>query len=175
MKNMEEQVILVNEKDEILGYADKLEAHRKGWLHRAFSIFVFNGAGELLLQQRALEKYHSGGLWTNTCCSHPRAHETLEEAAHRRLAEEMGFDCALNRTYSFIYRSALDKGLTEHEYDHVFFGQYDGALQPDPHEVAQYRFDPLESIEKDIQASPEAYTAWFKITFDQMKAENPYA
>ena len=119
-----EEVILVNEKDKVLGYMEKQEAHIKGLMHRAFSIFVFNDKNELLLQKRAVEKYHSGGLWTNTCCSHPRKNETNIEAAYRRLNEEMGMSCVLNKVFTFTYKATLDKGLTEHEFDHVFFWFY---------------------------------------------------
>ena len=118
-------MILVNERDEPLGSMEKMEAHRKGALHRAFSVFIFNSRGEMLLQQRALKKYHSGGLWTNACCSHPRPGETNEAAALRRLREEMGFDTSLQQIFSFTYRASFNNGLTEHEYDHVFAGIYD--------------------------------------------------
>ncbi|WP_028297545.1 isopentenyl-diphosphate Delta-isomerase [Olivibacter sitiensis] len=166
----EELVVLVDKNDEVLGYEEKMAAHEKGLLHRAFSIFVFDLQGRLLLQKRAQRKYHSGGLWTNTCCSHPRPDEDIEAAAHRRLKEELGFDCPLTWAYSFIYRSELDKGLTEHEYDHVFFGTYEGQITPNPEEVGLCNYISLHEIERDIHLHPQRYTEWFKITFDQMKA-----
>jgi len=121
-----ELVVLVDENDNEIGVEEKINAHRKGLLHRAFSIFVFNSKNELLLQKRAADKYHSGGLWSNTCCSHPRPGENLKDAAHRRLQEEMGFDCSLREVFSFLYKKSFDNGLTEHELDHVFFGKFDG-------------------------------------------------
>jgi isopentenyl-diphosphate Delta-isomerase len=124
MSQMEE-VILVNKSDEVLGYMEKMEAHKRGLLHRAFSVFIFNNNGELLMQKRASDKYHSGGLWTNTCCSHPRKHESLSTAAQRRLKEEMGMEVSLSPKFHFIYKSSLDQGLIEHELDHVFFGNSD--------------------------------------------------
>src|ERR1700709_2281116 len=128
---MEKQVILVNEADVVTGAAGKMDAHRKGWLHRAFSVFVFNHRGEMLLQQRALNKYHSGGLWTNACCSHPRPGEETLLAAERRLKEEMGFELSLQKLFDFIYKSEFDNGLTEYEFDHVFGGSYNGLVAPD--------------------------------------------
>src|SRR5687768_14206462 len=133
-------VILVNEQDEPVGTMEKLEAHQKGLLHRAFSVFVVNKNGEMLLQQRAQDKYHSGGLWTNTCCSHPLPGENVLDASHRRLMEEMGFDCPLREIFSFTYRAEFDNGLTEHEFDHVFFGEYDGEVIPDTAEVQATRY-----------------------------------
>src|SRR5258708_894916 len=125
---MEERVILVNDQDEEIGTEEKMCAHEKGLLHRAFSIFIYNSKGEMLLQRRAKIKYHSGGLWTNACCSHPRKGETIEKAAHRRLKEEFGFDCNLKNAFSFIYQADLDKGLKEHEFDYVLTGLYDGPI-----------------------------------------------
>ncbi|MBU7047042.1 MAG: isopentenyl-diphosphate Delta-isomerase [Theionarchaea archaeon] len=163
---MDERVILVDENDKELGSEEKIEAHKTGKLHRAFSIFVFNSKGEMLLQQRALHKYHSGGLWANACCSHPRLGETLEEAVHRRLKEEMGFDCELKEIFSFIYKAKVGT-LTEHELDHVFIGMYDGDVHPDPGEVGGYRWVTIESLRKDVQTHPEAYTEWFKIALEK--------
>jgi isopentenyl-diphosphate Delta-isomerase len=165
---IEEYVILVDEQDQALGLMEKMEAHEKGVLHRAFSVFVFNDKGELMLQQRALEKYHSGGLWTNTCCSHPRDGESAEEAAHRRLQEEMGFDCALEKKFHFIYKRELDKGLTEHELDHVFFGTYNDAPNINPEEVASYKWVNMTALKTDLQVNPHLYTEWFKICFDEV-------
>lgn len=163
---MDERVILVDENDKEIGSEEKIEAHKTGKLHRAFSIFVFNSKGEMLLQQRALHKYHSGGLWANACCSHPRLGETLEEAVHRRLKEEMGFDCELKEIFSFIYKAKVGT-LTEHELDHVFIGKYDGDVHPDPGEVGGYRWVTIESLRKDVQTHPELYTEWFKIALEK--------
>lgn len=169
--SVENKVILVNELDEAIGLAGKMHAHEHGLLHRAFSVFIFDHEGRLLLQQRAREKYHSGSLWTNSCCSHPLPGENIERAAHRRLVEELGFDCPLVWKYSFIYHSELDQGLTEHELDHVFFGTYEGKIAPNPHEVASYRYVSLDRLEEEMQQYPKRFTAWFKITFPQMKVE----
>jgi isopentenyl-diphosphate delta-isomerase len=165
---MPEEVILVNERDEQTGTMDKMEAHRKALLHRAFSVFIFNGKGEMLLQQRALGKYHSPGLWTNTCCSHPRPGETVEAAAVRRLREEMGIDTSLHKIFDFIYRTEFDNGLTEHEFDHVYTGIYDGRLNPDKQEVKDFCFRSMEDIEEDLRQHPEKYSAWFRIAFPKL-------
>lgn len=141
-----------------------METHRKGKLHRAFSIFVFNNENEMLLQQRAIKKYHSGGLWTNTCCSHPRPDENISKAAHRRLREEMGFDTELNEAFSFTYFADLDKGLKEHEYDHVFIGNYDGDINPNPDEVESFKWIDMDVLKRDIKENPKNYTEWFKIS-----------
>ncbi len=163
------QVILVNETDEPIGTMEKMEAHRKGLLHRAFSVFIFNDQGEILLQQRAADKYHSPGLWTNSCCSHPFPGEGSMEAAHRRLMEEMGFDTDLEKAFHFTYRTDFDNGLTEHEFDHVFTGTYNGPVNPDPAEVQSYRYADLESLRTDIAANPGNYTSWFKIAFPRLE------
>jgi len=163
------QVILVNDQDYPTGIMDKMEAHEKGLLHRAFSIFIFNTKGEMLLQQRAMDKYHSAGLWTNACCSHPLPGEETDEAANRRLMEEMGFKTALLETFSFIYKTAFDNGLTEHEVDHVFTGNYDGAINPDPAEVNSYAFHTMDTIRLSIDAAPHLYTSWFKIAFPKLE------
>jgi isopentenyl-diphosphate delta-isomerase len=146
---------------------DKMEAHEKGLLHRAFSVFVINSNNELLLQQRAFSKYHSGGLWTNTCCSHPRNGESNLEAAHRRLQEEMGFDCTLTKLLDFVYRAELDKGLTEHEFDHVFIGKWQGEPKINPLEVAAFKWMDVYKLEKDILDDPSNYTEWFKIIYQK--------
>lgn len=164
---MEEQVILVNEKDEPIGLMGKMEAHQKGLLHRAFSVFVFNSKQEVLLQQRAACKYHSPNLWTNTCCSHPRAGETNQQAGERRLQEEMGLQVPLQEVFSFIYKAPFDNGLTEHEYDHVLIGYSDVQPQINPEEVASWKWLSLEAIKEDILQAPERYTAWFKIIFEE--------
>ncbi len=164
---MEEQVILVNENDEQIGLMPKLEAHEKGVLHRAFSVFIFNEKKELMLQQRALSKYHSPGLWTNTCCSHQRDGETSLEAGARRLEEEMGFSVPLKETTSFIYRAPFDNGLTEHELDHILIGDFNGEPQINESEVANWKWMPLEDVRADIGKNPDLYTAWFKIIFDK--------
>jgi len=164
---VEEQVILVNEKDEQIGLMPKLEAHEKGLLHRAFSVFIFNSRKEVMLQQRALDKYHSPGLWTNTCCSHQRDGEASVKAGERRLQEEMGFSVPLQETTSFIYKAPFDNGLTEHEYDHILIGTYEGLPNLNPDEVADWKWMLLEDVKTDIANKPEQYTEWFKIIFDK--------
>lgn len=163
----EEQVVLVNENDEKIGLMAKQEAHEKALLHRAFSVFIFNDKNELMLQQRALDKYHSPGLWANTCCSHQRDGEPSVEAGKRRLQEEMGFSTDLKETTTFIYKAAFDNGLTEHELDHIMVGYYNGVPTVNPEEVADWKWMPLEEVREDIKNQPEIYTAWFKIIFDK--------
>lgn len=163
----EEKVILVNENDEQIGLMPKQEAHEKAILHRAFSVFIFNDRNELMLQQRALDKYHSPGLWTNTCCSHQRDGETNIEAGKRRLQEEMGFIVDLKESVSFIYKAPFDNGLTEHEFDHVLLGKYNNDPIINLEEVASWKWMPLEDVKGDILARPEIYTAWFKVIFDK--------
>lgn len=165
---MEAQVILVNEQDEVTGVMEKMEAHRKGLLHRAFSVFILNDTGEMLLQQRALDKYHSGGLWTNACCSHPFPGETVAQAAHRRLFEEMGFDCPLSELFQFTYRTDFDNGLIEHEYDHVLIGTFNGTINPNPQEVNDYRYMPVETVTRLLQEQPAQFTSWFKLAFPKL-------
>lgn len=164
---MSEMVILVDAHDHELGIEEKLKAHHDGKLHRAFSVFVFNQKGEILLQQRAFNKYHSGGLWTNTCCSHPRPGEAIERAAARRLQEEMGFACQLRPAFQFIYKAEVDGGLIEHELDHVFIGRYDGAVRPNASEVAAFRWDDVQTIQRDLKQALEKYTVWFKLAFER--------
>jgi len=164
---MEEQVILVNEKDEKIGLMNKMEAHKKALLHRAFSVFIFNDKDELLLQQRAAEKYHSPLLWANTCCSHQRDGEDNLEAGKRRLQEEMGFSCDLRDSFSFIYKAPFDNGLTEHELDHVLIGHYNGEPKINKDEVASYKWMSVETVQKDIKNQPDIYTEWFKIIFKE--------
>lgn len=164
---MEEKVILVSKNDDQLGLMGKMEAHEKGVLHRAFSVFVFNNKGELLLQQRALEKYHSPGLWTNTCCSHQRDGESNIDAGKRRLQEEMGFSCALEEVFWFVYKASFENGLTEHELDHVMVGYYQEDPEINKEEVASFKWMTLDNIKADILDHPELYTEWFKIIFNE--------
>ena len=165
---MEEYVVLVDESDQQLGIMEKMAAHIVPRLHRAFSIFLFNEKGELLLQQRALSKYHSPGLWTNTCCSHPRNGESVDKAAERRLLEEMGLQCEMHEVFTFIYKAPVGLGLIEHEYDHVFFGQCDQEPVINTDEVASWKYMSLDNITADMKAHPELYTEWFKISFDEI-------
>ncbi|MGD8278940.1 MAG: isopentenyl-diphosphate Delta-isomerase [Gemmatimonadota bacterium] len=165
----EEQVVLVTPDDLPIGVAGKASAHEGGMLHRAFSVFVVNGAGEWLLQRRASHKYHSGGLWSNTCCSHPRPGEAVEAAAHRRLREEMGFDCALDPVFSFVYRAPLDHGMIEHELDHVLIGVHDGDPVPDPREVGDWRRASPEEIRRALAERPKAFTQWFALAFERVE------
>ena len=165
-----EEVILVDSNDVELGTMEKMEAHRNGGtLHRAFSVFVFNTKGELLLQRRAHHKYHSGGLLTNTCCSHPRPGETVIEAGNRRLREEMGMECKLVELFSFEYKADLDSGMTEWELDHVLIGLSDVEPVINPEEVDEYLYMPLDEIDKNLKENPSNYTEWFKICFERMK------
>ncbi|MGF1585450.1 MAG: isopentenyl-diphosphate Delta-isomerase [Bacteroidales bacterium] len=164
-----EQVVLVDENDVETGRMEKIEAHVKGVLHRAFSVFIVNSSGQLLLQRRSKEKYHSPGLLTNTCCSHPRPDEPVEKAALRRLMEEMGLKCILHRSFSFIYRFEFDNGLTEHEYDHVLLGMCNDVPVPDPEEVSEYKYADIEILEDDIRKNPENYTVWFRIAYPMVK------
>lgn len=159
-------LIAVDEHDNATGTVEKMAAHRNGILHRAFSVFVFDEADRLLLQRRASGKYHSGGLWSNTCCSHPRAGETVLTAAHRRLREEMGFDCPLDPVFGFVYRAALDGGLVEHEYDHVIAGRFQGTPAPDTLEAVDWKWERLPAIQSLLAADPDAFTAWFKLALD---------
>lgn len=164
---IEEQVILVDENDQKIGLMAKMEAHEKALLHRAFSVFIMNDKGELMLQQRAAEKYHSPLLWANTCCSHQRDGESNLEAGKRRLQEEMGFVSDLKEVFSFIYKAPFDNGLTEHELDHVMIGNYNDAPVINPEEVESYKWMTPEDVKKDMALSPEIYTAWFKIIFEK--------
>ena len=164
-----EEVILVDENDNEIGSMEKIEAHEKALLHRAFSIFVFNDAGQMMLQRRALSKYHSPGLWTNTCCSHPRPGESLEDASSRRIVEEMGFSCSMKEIFNFIYKAAFDHGLTEHELDHVFMADYNGIPEINPDEVAEWKWVNTDELLKDVKLNPDEYTVWFKIALAEMK------
>ena len=160
---------MVDEHDNAIGFMDKMEAHRKGLLHRAFSIFIFNSRGEMLLQQRALNKYHSAGLWSNSCCSHPFPGEEIKDAASRRLNEELGFETSLEKIFDFIYRASFENGLVENEFDHVFVGHYDGNMKINAEEVNDYVFKPMEQIRLELKNRPEIYTEWFKISFPKME------
>jgi isopentenyl-diphosphate delta-isomerase len=164
---LEENVILVNERDEPIGLMPKMEAHEKAVLHRAFSVFVLNSKNEIMLQQRAHHKYHSPLLWTNTCCSHQREGETNIQAGSRRLFEEMGFQTELKELFHFIYKAPFDNGLTEHELDHVMIGYYNEAPSINPDEVEAWKWMPIEAVKADIQNHPDLYTIWFQIIFDQ--------
>ena len=164
---VEDKVILVDSNDNQIGLMPKLEAHKKGVLHRAFSVFIFNNDGELMLQRRALTKYHSPGLWTNTCCSHQRDGETNIISGKRRLNEEMGFDTELFEKTSFIYKAKFDNGLTEHEFDHVLVGNYNHSPIINSNEVDSWKWMSMENVKKDIKDHPENYTAWFKIIFEK--------
>ena len=163
----EEQVILVDKNDNQIGLMPKMEAHEKALLHRAFSVFTFNDKNELLLQQRAADKYHSPLLWTNTCCSHQRNGETSLEAGKRRLQEEMGFTCELEEVFSFIYKAPFENGLTEHELDHVMVGKYNENPKINREEVESYKWMSLEAIKVDMEINPKIYTAWFTIIFKE--------
>lgn len=161
-----EEVVLVNRYDEVVGREEKIAAHAKGILHRAFSVFIVNSSNQLLIQRRTLSKYHSRGLWSNTCCGHPRPNETIEQASQRRLNEEMGFHSQLTKLFHFIYRVELEDGLIEHEYDHVFIGHYNGIPIPDHEEVSEWRWIEMETLRVDLEKYPENYTYWFRLSFN---------
>jgi isopentenyl-diphosphate delta-isomerase len=163
----EERVVLVNDRDEPIGIEGKTEAHVQGTLHRAFSVFVLNASGQLLIQRRALTKYHSRGLWSNTCCGHPRPGEIIEEASTRRLREEMGLVSELSELFYFTYHVNLEDGLIENEYDHVLVGWYEGVPRPDPAEVADWRWVDVPTLSMDLKDHPENYAYWFRISFDR--------
>lgn len=165
----EDKVILVNEHDDMVGAMDKMEAHKQGLLHRAFSIFIFNSKAEMLLQQRALTKYHSGGLWTNACCSHPRPGEKTKDAAVRRLDEELGFETPLEKVFDFVYKAEFDNGLTEYEFDHVFAGEYEGEVNINIEEVVDYCYKDIPEIKNMLQAHPKKFTAWFHLAFPRIE------
>lgn len=164
-----EHVILVDSDDVPIGIHAKQDAHIAGLLHRAFSVFVFDSHGRALLQRRATAKYHSGGLWSNTCCSHPRPGESTLAAAQRRLFEEMGFNCPLSTAFSFVYRADVGGGLTEHEYDHVFIGHFDGDPAPDPTEVEDWRWISVEALKREVRARPDRFTYWFHCAWRELQ------
>ncbi|MCD4772553.1 MAG: isopentenyl-diphosphate Delta-isomerase [Bacteroidales bacterium] len=163
-----EEVVLVDKNDNPLGTMEKMQAHKMGVLHRAFSVFIYNSKGKMMIHRRALSKYHSSGLWTNACCSHPRINETVEEAAHRRLMEEMGFDCELKEELSFLYKADVGDGLIEHEFDHVFVGEFNGKPEINPDEVAEWKFINSKILKEEIKNHPAKFTEWFKIAFKKM-------
>lgn len=163
----EEKVILVDHNDEPIGLMEKIEAHRSALLHRAFSVFILNDKNEVMLQQRAKSKYHSPLLWTNTCCSHQRPGESNISSGKRRLKEEMGFEVDLKELFHFIYKAPFDNGLTEHEFDHVMLGRFNGEPEINPEEVESWKWMAIDAIKDDLQQHPEQYTVWFKIIFDE--------
>lgn len=168
--NIKNEVILVDEGDNPIGVLEKIEAHRLGKLHRAFSILIFNSKKELLIQKRAEAKHHSGGLWSNTCCSHPKPQESLEVTARRRLKEEMGIECSLQEIYKFIYKTEFDNGLMEHEYDHVLIGESNDIPVINPEEVEAWKWVEAQSLTKDMKDNPGDYTYWFRILLDKVLA-----
>lgn len=168
---MEDKINLVDGNGKRIGAVDKLEAHIKGQLHEAFSIFIFNSKGELLLQKRAKGKYHSGGLWSNTVCSHAKFGEELSQAVGRRLQEEMGISTPTKEVFSFIYRSDYENGLTEHEFDYVFVGHSDSEPVPDPEEVMDYKWMAIADLKKDIEKNPENYTTWLRKILENKEFE----
>jgi len=163
-----ENVILVNERDEETGIMEKMEAHEKALLHRAFSVFIFNEEGQMLLQQRAARKYHSPSLWTNACCSHPKPGELTADAAKRRLHEELGFETELEKIFEFTYKVNFDNGLTEYEFDHVYIGFYNGAIKPNPNEIADYCYKSMEDVQQSLESHPHKYTVWFALAFPRI-------
>ena len=169
MQQREHKIVLVDEADNEVGFMEKMKVHQKGLLHRAFSVFIFNSQGEMLLQRRSASKYHSGGLWTNTCCSHPYPGESVADAAKRRLTEEMGFTAELKFAFNFTYHAVLDKGLTENEFDHVFIGRYDGVINLNFMEVGDYCFKSMTDLKQDLDAHPSKYTIWFRIAFPMLE------
>ncbi len=164
----EELVVLVNEHDEDMGTMGKLKAHQVGALHRAFSVFLFDEKGRLMVHQRADDKYHSPGLWTNTCCSHPRPNESVLEAAQRRLIEEMGIETPLEQKFSFLYKAEFENGLTEYELDHVLFGFWSGPARPDPQEAQAWKYITLDELDADMERDPEKYTIWLRTCWDEV-------
>lgn len=167
---IEEYVQLLNESNETIGAMEKMKAHREGRLHRAVSVFVFHSNGTMLLQQRAAGKYHSPGLWSNACCTHPRLNEVPLSAAQRRLKEELGLECLLEHKSDFLYRAELDNGLIEHEFDHIFIGYCDDVPMPDRNEVAEYMYLPVDEIYNRMKTQPDQFTVWFRLLFNQLFA-----
>lgn len=170
-----EMIILVDENDREIGHMEKIEAHKNGgFLHRAFSIFLFDSKGRMLLQQRAKTKHTFGGLWTNACCSHPNKGESIGQAAHRKLKQEFGFDCNFKEMFSFIYKADSGNGLTEHEFDHVLVGIYEGEIKPNPEEIDQWKYVDVNWLKEDVEKHPEKYTPWFKIALDRVLQHVPH-
>ena len=170
-----DQVVLVDTSDQEVGSMEKMEAHQKGALHRAFSILLFNSKGELLLQKRAKTKYHSGGLWTNTCCSHPLPGESMHHATHRKLIQEMGIPLHTEFAFKFTYKIKLDHDLIEHEIDHVYVGLFDGEPQPNENEAEDWKFFPLDKLREDMRLNPQDYTYWFKVIIRHPSLESSLA
>jgi isopentenyl-diphosphate delta-isomerase len=164
-----QDIILVNGQDEPVGVMEKMQVHREGLLHRAFSVFIFDRSGRMLLQQRADKKYHGARLWTNACCSHPYPGEDVAAAAQRRLMEEMGFQTPLTRIFEFVYRAEVENGLTEHEYDHVFAGVYEGEIHPNEDEVKDHAYREMKEIREELERSPHLFTTWFRIAFPRVE------
>jgi len=165
-----QHVVLVTEADETTGTMEKLEVHQQGLLHRAFSVFIFDSKGRMLLQQRAADKYHGAGLWSNTCCSHPYPGEKVDKAAHRRLQEEMGFDTDLQKVFEFMYKAPVENDLIEHEYDHVFVGEYNGKINFNKKEVADCCYEDMDNIKWALEKQPLKFTKWFHIAFPRVEA-----
>lgn len=165
-------LILVDNHDNEKGSGEKIEVHRKGELHRAFSIVIFNAEGKMLIQKRAKGKYHSAGRWSNACCGHPRPGENIEKAAHRRLREELGFDCELREIFQFVYKAQLDEGIMEYEYDHIFIGTHNGKMEPDLGEVEDLTWIGMETLTTEIKRTPEKYTPWFEIICMKLAQRN---
>lgn len=167
---MEQQdIILVTENDEPVGVMEKMEAHQRGLLHRAFSVFIFDSKGRMLLQQRALKKYHGARLWTNACCSHPYPGEPVEQAAQRRLGEEMGFKTPIVKIFEFLYNAPVENNLIEHEYDHVFTGEYEGQIHPNEDEVADYCYKEMDELKEELITHPHLFTTWFRLAFPRVE------
>lgn len=164
-----DELILVDEKDNPVGKADKMDVHRRGLLHRAFSVFIFNSKGEMLLQQRAMNKYHSGGLWTNACCSHPVHGEEMDQTIQRRLLEEMGFQAPVEKIFDFTYKESFENGLTEYEFDHVFAGEFDGEVNCNKNEVMDFCYKSMQEISRSVQEQPLKYTIWFRLAFPEVQ------
>jgi isopentenyl-diphosphate Delta-isomerase len=174
LEMIKQQVVLINKNNRRIGVMEKIKAHREGLLHRAFSIFIFNSKGELLIQQRAMTKYHSGSLWSNTVCSHPKPDETYNQAVHRRLKEEMGFDCKLRKIFCFIYNTGFKNGLIENEYDCVFMGRFDGKPRINPQEIMDWRWIPVKELKEDMILHPDKYSFWLKIALDKINHSQIY-
>ncbi|HKL03016.1 MAG TPA: isopentenyl-diphosphate Delta-isomerase [Cryomorphaceae bacterium] len=167
---MNNHVILVDSNDKRVGVMEKMEAHQKGLLHRAFSVFLFNDNNEMLIHQRASKKYHCGGLWTNACCSHPQDGENIDQTIQRKLMQEMGITCPVEKAFNFVYRSELDNGLTEYEFDHVYTGKFSGIPKPNPEEVSDWKYVSLLNIENELANNPGNFTPWFQLLFSPLAA-----
>lgn len=163
------KIALIDKNDNIIGYEEKLKVHQEGLLHRAFSIIIFNSKGEMLIHQRALDKYHSANLWTNACCSHLAENESMDKYIHKRLIEEMGFDCELDYLMKFNYRVELENNLIENETDYIYKGLYDGIVSPNPSEVRNWKWTTMKELNKEVKANPDNFTHWFKIILEKLK------